>query len=126
MRPAYVQSSSATLGTFHPTPYVMIGGDYPTASAGYSPLEIYGDTTLPLYGPMSAFRVSTAPVLDLYPGLRRPDPRDRGEFIFLSQSSVAVAGRLSDRVELLLGTADAPNTSLGVQRHQLDRSELTF
>ena len=62
-RPRYVQSSSATLGTFQPTPYVMIGGNYPTGSVGYSPLEMYGDTALPLYGPTSAFRASTAPVL---------------------------------------------------------------
>ena len=62
-RPCYVQSSSATLGTFQPTPYVMIGGNYPTGSVGYSPLEMYGDTALPLYGPMSAFRASTAPVM---------------------------------------------------------------
>ena len=62
-RPRYVQSSSPTLGTFQPTPYVMIGGNYPTGSVGYSPLEMYGDTALPLYGPMSAFRASTAPVL---------------------------------------------------------------
>jgi hypothetical protein len=62
-RPRYVQSSNATLGNFRPTPYVMIGGAYPTASGGYSPLGIYGDSTLPLYGPISAFRVSTAPVL---------------------------------------------------------------
>jgi hypothetical protein len=62
-RPRYVQSSGATLGTFQPTPYVTIGGNYPTGSVGYSPLEMYGDTALPLYGPMSAFRASTAPVL---------------------------------------------------------------
>jgi hypothetical protein len=62
-RPSYVQSSSATLGTFQPTPYVVIGGDYPTGSVGYSPLEMYGDTALSLYGPLSAFRASTAPVL---------------------------------------------------------------
>lgn len=63
MRPAYVQSPTTTLGTFYPTPQIMIGGAYPTASGGYSPLSIYGDATLPLYGPISAFRVSTAPVL---------------------------------------------------------------
>jgi hypothetical protein len=63
MRPAYVQSSGAPLGTFYPTPVVMIGGAYPTASTGYSPLESYGDTAFALYGPLSAFRVSTAPVL---------------------------------------------------------------
>ena len=62
-RPRYVQGSSATLGTFQPTPYVMIGGDFPTGSVGYSPLEMYGDTALPLFGPTSAFRASTAPVL---------------------------------------------------------------
>ena len=63
MRPAYVRNSGATLGTFMPTPQIMIGGAYPTASGGLSPLDIYGDATLPLYGPISAFRVSTAPVL---------------------------------------------------------------
>jgi hypothetical protein len=63
MRPAYVQSSGATLGTFMPTPQIMVGGAFPTASGGYSPLGIYGDATLPMYGPISAFRVSTAPVL---------------------------------------------------------------
>src|ERR1700677_5110819 len=62
-RPRYVQRSSATLGTFTPTPYVMIGGNYPTGSVGYSPNEMYGDTALPLYGPISAFRMSTAPVM---------------------------------------------------------------
>ena len=62
-RPRNVPSSSAPLGTFIPTPYVMIGGNYPTGSVGYSPLESYGLTTLSLNGPTSAFRVSTAPVL---------------------------------------------------------------
>jgi hypothetical protein len=62
-RPLYVSSSSATLGTFMPTPYVIIGGNYPTGSVGYSPNEMYGDTALPLYGPLSAFRASTAPVM---------------------------------------------------------------
>jgi hypothetical protein len=62
-RPRYVQNASATLGTFQPTPYVIIGGNYPTGSVGYSPGEMYGDTALSLYGPLSAFRVSTAPVL---------------------------------------------------------------
>ena len=62
-RPTYRQSSGAPLGTFYPTPQIMVGGAYPTAGGGYSPLEIYGDATLPLYGPISAFRVSTAPVL---------------------------------------------------------------
>jgi hypothetical protein len=62
-RPRYVQNPSATLGTFQPTPYLMVGGAFPAASGGYSPLGIYGDATLALYGPLSPLRVSTAPVL---------------------------------------------------------------
>jgi hypothetical protein len=62
-RPQYMQRSNGTLGTFTPTPYVMIGGNYPTGSVGYSPNEMYGDTALSLYGPLSAFRASTAPVM---------------------------------------------------------------
>jgi hypothetical protein len=30
---------------------------------GYSPLEIYGDQTLALYGPLSSLRLTTAPVV---------------------------------------------------------------
>jgi hypothetical protein len=59
-RPAPARST--TLGTFQPTPTIWIGGSYPTGR-GYSPMDIYGDQTLTLYGPLSAFRVSTAPVL---------------------------------------------------------------
>ncbi len=62
-RPAYAPSSGAPLGTFMPTPFIMVGGNYPTGSAGYSPLESYGDTALALTGPISAFRSATAPVL---------------------------------------------------------------
>ncbi len=40
----------------------MVRGNAPIGG-GYSPLEIYGDQTLTLYGPLSAFRSSTAPVL---------------------------------------------------------------
>ena len=62
-RPRYVQSSSATLGTFQPTPYIMVGGNLSDGQRGLLSTGIYGDATLPLYGPISAFRVSTAPVL---------------------------------------------------------------
>jgi hypothetical protein len=61
-RPRPAPSSNTTLGTFQPTPVVWIGGSYPTGP-GYSPMSTYGDQTLTLYGPLSAFRVSTAPVL---------------------------------------------------------------
>jgi hypothetical protein len=61
-RPRIVSSASTTLGTFTPTPYIWVAGSHPTGT-GYSPLGIYGDQTLPLYGPMSALRTTTAPVL---------------------------------------------------------------
>jgi hypothetical protein len=52
---------TATLGNFQPSPVVSVRGNNPT-SGGYSPLGQYGDQTLSLYGPISAFRMSTAPV----------------------------------------------------------------
>jgi hypothetical protein len=51
-----------TLGTFQPTPYITVRGNSPLGG-GYSPLDIYGDQTLSLYGPLSPLRVTTAPVL---------------------------------------------------------------
>ncbi len=53
--------SPATLGTFQPTPYVMVRGDWPTGG-GYSPIDIYGDQTLSIYGPISPWRAVAAPV----------------------------------------------------------------
>jgi hypothetical protein len=61
-RPRLTPSAGATLGTFQPTPYIMVGGNNP-AGGGYSPLGIYGDQTMSLYGPLSPLRVTTAPVL---------------------------------------------------------------
>ena len=52
---------SPTLGTFAPTPYLMVRGNWP-AGGGYSPLDTYGDMTLPLYGPLSSLRTTSAPV----------------------------------------------------------------
>jgi hypothetical protein len=52
---------SATLGNFQPTPVVTVAGNLPLG-AGYSPLGVFGDHTLSLYGPLSALRTSTAPV----------------------------------------------------------------
>ncbi len=52
-----------TLGTIYPTPYLTIGGDYPAGNAGYSPLGMYGNQTLALYGPLSSLRSTTAPVV---------------------------------------------------------------
>jgi len=50
------------LGTFYPTPYMSVRGNAP-AGGGYSPLGAYGDQNLVLYGPLSALRTSSAPVL---------------------------------------------------------------
>jgi hypothetical protein len=61
-RPRVVRSGQATLGTFQPTPYLMVGGSHPTGS-GYTPNNTYGDQTLSLYGPLSPLRMSTAPIL---------------------------------------------------------------
>ncbi|MGO9465749.1 MAG: hypothetical protein ACLQVF_16545 [Isosphaeraceae bacterium] len=58
-RPAYAPTS--TLGTFYPTPYMVVRGNDPVGG-GYSPLGIYGDQTMSLYGPFSPLRSRTAPV----------------------------------------------------------------
>ena len=61
-RPVRVSSTNATLGIFQPTPYLMVRGDNPLGG-GYSPLGIYGDGSMALYGPFSPLRATTAPVL---------------------------------------------------------------
>jgi hypothetical protein len=58
-RPVYPPTS--TLGTFYPTPYMVVRGNDPLGG-GYSPLGIYGDQTMSLYGPFSPLRGRTAPV----------------------------------------------------------------
>lgn len=53
----------APLGSgFVKTPYIMTRGSYP-AGGGYTPLDSHGDQTMALYGPLSGFRFSTAPVV---------------------------------------------------------------
>jgi hypothetical protein len=62
------------LGTFFPTPAVVVQGNYP-AGGGYSPLGIFGEQTMSLYGPLSSFRTTTAPVLTYtrgFDGVVRP------------------------------------------------------
>jgi hypothetical protein len=54
--------AAGPLGTFYPTPYIWTRGNAP-AGGGYSPLGQFGDTTMALYGPLSAFRFTSAPVL---------------------------------------------------------------
>jgi hypothetical protein len=62
VQPCEAPRRTSTLGTFYPTPYITVRGNAPVGG-GYSPNETYGDSTLALYGPLSAFRTSTAPVL---------------------------------------------------------------
>lgn len=49
------------LGTFYPSPFIMVRGNAP-AGGGYSPLGLYGDASMAVYGPLSPFRGYTAPV----------------------------------------------------------------
>jgi hypothetical protein len=57
-----VTSEPAPLGSFYPTPYIMVRGNFPVGG-GYTPFDQTGDTTMALYGPTSALRATTAPVL---------------------------------------------------------------
>lgn len=62
------------LGTFYPTPAIVVQGNYPTGG-GYAPLGIYGEHNLSMYGPFSSFRTTTAPVATYvrgYDGVVRP------------------------------------------------------
>lgn len=61
-RQVCVSPVTSTLGTFQPTPYIMVRGNWP-AGGGYSPLELYGDMSMSLYGPLSALRAVAAPVM---------------------------------------------------------------
>lgn len=56
------QPSSPYAGTFFPTPYMTVRGNAPTGG-GYSPLGIYGESTMALYGPLSPLRSTAAPVI---------------------------------------------------------------
>ena len=50
------------LGTFNPTPLVVIGSNSSTFG-GFSPIGFYGrENSLNVYGPLSAFRETSAPV----------------------------------------------------------------
>ncbi|MDG3003960.1 hypothetical protein [Paludisphaera mucosa] len=65
-----------TLGTFEPTPYIMVGAAAPTSN-GYSPLGTFGDTSLSLNGPVSSLRSIAAPVVTYnrgYDGVVRAVP----------------------------------------------------
>ena len=61
VEPCPAPKATSTLGNFRPTPYITVRGNFPSGG-GYSPLDISGDQTLVLYGPLSALRTTTAPV----------------------------------------------------------------
>ena len=50
------------LGTFVPTPYAIVRANAPTGG-GFAPLGVYGDQTMVIYGPLSPWRSTAAPVL---------------------------------------------------------------
>ncbi|WP_165065536.1 hypothetical protein [Paludisphaera rhizosphaerae] len=60
--PRVICEPAGTLGTFEPTPYILVGGAAPIAG-GYSPLGTYGDTSLSLNGPVASLRSVSAPVV---------------------------------------------------------------
>jgi hypothetical protein len=62
------------LGTFYPTPAIVVQGNYP-AGGGFSPMGMFGDQGLSLYGPLSSLRTTTAPTVTYtrgYDGVVRP------------------------------------------------------
>jgi len=62
-RAVCVSPVPAQLGTFQPTPFVVVPG-YGPAGGGYSSLDYYGaGQSLQIYGPLSAFRAVAAPVM---------------------------------------------------------------
>ena len=62
-RPVCVSPVAAQLGTFQPTPFIMVLQGGP-AGGGYSSLDYYGaGQSLQIYGPLSAFRAVAAPVM---------------------------------------------------------------
>lgn len=54
-------TSYPMLGTFTPSPFTIVRGNFPVGG-GYTPLDSFGDQTLVMYGPISSFRGTTAPV----------------------------------------------------------------
>jgi hypothetical protein len=68
------------LGTFYPAPYLMVRGNWP-AGGGYSPLGLYGDQSMAVYGPLSPLRGYTAPVVTYTRGYDgRPVPLEGNSF----------------------------------------------
>jgi hypothetical protein len=102
-RPAGL-APSPMLGTFYPTPYLTVRGDWP-AGGGYTPLGMSGDSAMSIYGPMSSLRQITAPVLMYqrgYDGVARPtigtsfsypNKPDLGTVVYPTRANVYYAPR---------------------------------
>lgn len=73
---AAVLTPDRPLGTFYPEPYLSVRGDHQSGGAGYSPSGMYGaNNSLDVYGPLSAYRATTAPLTVYsrgYDGVVRP------------------------------------------------------
>ena len=123
-QPGCACPASSSLGTFEPTPYLMVRGDWPTGG-GYSPLEVYGDQTLSLYGPLSPLRSVSAPVRTytrgydgrIYPGegtsFSNPNLPRLSPVIYPTPASYYYAPQ------------GEPDSSLVVDRDRVDRSAIT-
>lgn len=61
-QPGPAVNNYGRLGSFYPTPYITVRGNAPVGG-GYSPLGMYGDVSMSVYGPLSSFRQISAPVL---------------------------------------------------------------
>jgi hypothetical protein len=80
VRTSFEPSPYPMLGTFYPSPFLMVRGNWP-AGGGYSPLGIYGEASMAVYGPMSPLRGYTAPIVTYERGYDgRLIPRDATSF----------------------------------------------
>ena len=119
------QPSSPYAGTFFPTPYMTVRGNSPTGG-GYSPLGLYGDSTMALYGPLSSLRSTAAPLITYSRGYD-------GRTVILEGTSFSTpnlpevdSGDLPDAGDVLLRVPRVGGPPLVAQRDQLDRSELSL
>ena len=115
---------SSTLGTFEPTPFMMVRGDWPTGG-GYSPLDLYGDQSMTLYGPMSPLRSTSAPVTTYTRGYDGRIYAGEGNLDLDAQPARAFPRDLPHSGELLLRAQSQSHASLVVERGQLDRPAVT-
>jgi hypothetical protein len=84
---------SPMLGTFYPTPFMMVGGNGFSGGEGYTPMQQYGDGAMALYGPFASLRAVTAPVATYsrgYDGIVRPGVGYATSYPFLPPAGAVV------------------------------------